>query len=161
MRAAVFLAGLLGGAASAFPQNTPRPASTIVVEQVSASGRRLRQAVLTCPGDRCEHVVQLDADGASFGMAMRIHVDSHGARFIMRGCEPSGTEADCGLYGTSAADRLTVPLGADGFGSRTFTIARIPPAVLNDAPGLEAPVLRRESNGLRFHMLIEVARQPR
>ena len=161
MRAALFLGGLLGGAASAFAQDTPRPASTIVVEQVSASGRRLRQAALSCPGDRCEHVVQLEAGGAPFAMAMRIHIQRHGARFILRGCAPGGTEADCSNYGAGAADELTVPLGADGYGSRTFTLVRIPPTVLGETPGLETAVLRRESSGPRVHVVIEVARQPR
>ncbi|HWT10913.1 MAG TPA: hypothetical protein VN329_17210, partial [Roseomonas sp.] len=64
------------------PASAQSPAApTIVVEQYSVDGRPLADAVLTCPGNQCEHVVRLDAAGASFGMAMRIVLDRSGAWF--------------------------------------------------------------------------------
>ena len=105
------------------------PAPTIVVEQYSVAGRPLADAVLTCPGNQCEHVVRLDAAGASFGMAMRIVLDRSGAWFTLRGCEAGEGAEDCGSYGTGAADALLVPLDRNGYGRRAFVVGRIPAAV--------------------------------
>lgn len=160
MRAALTLAGLLGVAPPALAQDAQRSSSTIVIEQVAASGRRLARAVLTCPNDHCEDVVRLDANGASFGMALRIDLSSDGARFTLRGCEPGAAEADCGPYGTFAGYQLLVPLGPEGYGRRAFVIGRTPPTAAGGTPGVEELVLRRES-GVGFRLMIEVARRPK
>ncbi|HWT09629.1 MAG TPA: hypothetical protein VN329_10715, partial [Roseomonas sp.] len=100
------------------------------------------------------------AAGASFGMAMRILLDRSGARFTLRGCEAVEGAGDCGSYGTGAADALLVPLDRNGYGRRDFVVSRIPPAVAGNPQGLDPLVLRRETGGPRFHLLIEVARRP-
>lgn len=159
MRAAFALAVLLGATLPALAQDAQRPSSIVVIEQVAASGRRVALTVLTCPEDYCEDVVRLDANGASFGMAMRIDLSSDGARFTLRGCEPGGAETDCGPYGTFPGYQLRVPLGPEGYGSRSFVIGRMPPTMAGGTPGVEDLVLRRES-GVGFRLMIEVARRP-
>lgn len=159
MRAALTMAGLLGVVPPALAQDAQRPSSTVVIEQVAASGRRLALAALTCPKDHCEDVVRLDAHGASFGMAVRIDLSSDGARFTLRGCEPGAAEADCGPYGAFAGYQLLVPLGPEGYGRRTVVIGRTPPTMAGSPPGVEDLVLRRES-GVGFLLMIEVARRP-